>query len=851
MVWAAASNSARQRHRTSSVSSTNVPPSSARNDAGSRMSRMSIPPGRTNRCSRCSTSGSSSGGYSHSHTWVDNYCNGCGQFKDTVVAAIGKKGYETVAAAITAANGSGTVTLLKATTETIQEILDGQYGSIDGLTIELPTGNYGQLELGRATKYEGSNTKYYLGGIESSPDAIKQNMADHPNGGAGKREYVRSMSNVTLKAADGATVNVAGVKMTSGHMYGSSGAPNYDYVLDRKVFSTNDSYYLAQTVSNIAFVGLNFTAKSDINTSIPESTINGFTFKNCTFNINNTAEGNQAIRYYNENNNGKVSDLKVINCTFTNCRHGVYTSHIKNIFVTNSEFDTTGHNAIAIQDFNGACDHGKVIITGNTFKNIGDRIIRFNNVGAGTQITITHNTVIGKLIKKEVIKAEFLAAGVTCNIHSNSWGDGATFGGGFTEETGEPCAEINGVKYISLAKALIAAKDGDTVTVLDDVTTEMLTIPADKTLTLNTNGKSITNNSGNYAINNLGTLTIQGGGKIIRENAGNSAIRTIGALTLENVEVKVNDGMIAVKVDENGVGTKGTLIVNDGTVLTAESGQAIQAWGDVTINDGTLNGEVAAWSVKNWNPGNITIKGGQINGDVTAYQRLKDGNYPDQSAKIAIEGGNITGELKLRYVEFNSTITDCDAEQFTVKGSITVTGGTYSSDPSEYVAEGYIARTNNDGKYVVSMVGTEENPYTLNEFNALTKLPAGRTELYVDIGDVSLADGDVTIGNKDICDMWTWDRDTGHKVGEILEDGRKVYMVRDTDTIYSSNKAGITLYISGSVKENPEGGLNQSDSHVITFSIPDASNVVFTKDFTVNGYFRMHTGWSDGRKRIP
>lgn len=139
---------------------------------------------------------------------------------------------------------------------------------------------------------------------------------------------------------------------------------------------------------------------------------------------------------------------------------------------------------------------------------------------------------------------------------------------------------------------------------------------------------------------------------------------------------------------------------------------------------------------------------------------------------------------------------------------ISITGGTFSSDPSEYVAEGYIARTNNDGKYVVSMVGTEENPYTLDEFNALTKLPAGRTELYVDIGDVSLADGDVTIGNKDICDMWTWDRNIDHKVGDILEDGRKVYMVRETDTIYSSNKTGITLYISGSVNDNPEGGLN-------------------------------------------
>ena len=137
--------------------------------------------------------------------------------------------------------------------------------------------------------------------------------------------------------------------------------------------------------------------------------------------------------------------------------------------------------------------------------------------------------------------------------------------------------------------------------------------------------------------------------------------------------------------------------------------------------------------------------------------------------------------------------------------------------------------------------------YSLAEFNALTEIPAGIKNVYLNIGAVSLKNGDVTIGNKDICDMWTWNKDMNHKVGDILEDGRKVYMVRATDTIYSSNKPGITLYISGSVKDNPEGGLNQSNSHAITFSIPDASNVVFTKDFTVNGYFRMSTGWSDGR----
>ena len=76
-------------------------------------------------------------------------------------------------------------------------------------------------------------------------------------------------------------------------------------------------------------------------------------------------------------------------------------------------------------------------------------------------------------------------------------------------------------------------------------------------------------------------------------------------------------------------------------------------------------------------------------------------------------------------------------------------------------------------------------------------------------------------------------------------------MVRDKDTIYSSNKSGINLYISGSVNDNKEGGLNNkgdgNDPRCLTLSIPDASNVIFTDEFTVNGYFRMQTGWSDGR----
>ncbi len=242
--------------------------------------------------------------------------------------------------------------------------------------------------------------------------------------------------------------------------------------------------------------------------------------------------------------------------------------------------------------------------------------------------------------------------------------------------------------------------------------------------------------------------------------------------------------------------------------------------------------------------------------------KLRVINMGKLALKYTIEITGINGDAKLNDaidwtidgITLDNTFTSLAVganKEFTIKGHMKETAGNEYQGLSingigitVFATQDTVEYDSHDNQYDKD-AGTAH--YTLAEFNALTEIPEDVKVVYLNIGDVSLADGDVTIGNKDICDMWTWDRNTDHNVGEILEDGRKVYMVRDTDTIYSSNKAGITLYISGSVKDNPEGGLNQSDSHAITFSIPDASNVVFTKDFTVNGYFRMSTGWSDGR----
>ena len=315
--------------------------------------------------------------------------------------------------------------------DNIQDYLDGKYGSIDGMTLVLAAGDYGTLELGRATKYPGSHTETYLlksGDVLDAKtiDEIKGTIAANPGGGYGTPCYIRSMSNVTFKAAVGAQVSVAGVYAFSGHRY----QDGYDYVLDRDVVNGSNTYYVANRLTNITFDGITFTAKSNIETSQEQAIINGFTFKDCTFNIGHTEDNSDyiALRYYNENNNGNVRNLVVDNCKFNNCRQGVYTSHVYGVSVTNSTFNTTGHNAIAVQAHgNNLCNHGKVVITGNVFNNIGDRIIRFNNVGADTQITIKYNTATNSGdTAGEVIKATSLADGIKYDISGNNWGNGKT-----------------------------------------------------------------------------------------------------------------------------------------------------------------------------------------------------------------------------------------------------------------------------------------------------------------------------------------------------------------------------------------------------------------------------------------
>lgn len=324
-----------------------------------------------------------------------------------------------------------------------QYVLDGAYGPIDGKTINFTESINDTLILGRASKYDGSKTVYRHGSHAGEALSYADFIA-YKNQSVWTEScyYERMVENVTFTANEGVTVK--NFEADGGaHIYAGT-APVYDYVRDTGSWVTEGSCYFKRAIlKNITFKGLTFKAKTDINTSESTTVYDGFTFKDCTFDLGTTADGNQAIRYYNENNNGNVKNLVVEGCTFKTCSQGVYTAHVKNITVTGSTFDTTGHNAIAIQDFKGACDHGEVVITGNTFKGIGDRIIRFNNVGLGTTVTIKDNTAdgnSGKLDeatgKREIVKATTLPENAADSIKAsgNDWGANTVVEGVFIDD---------------------------------------------------------------------------------------------------------------------------------------------------------------------------------------------------------------------------------------------------------------------------------------------------------------------------------------------------------------------------------------------------------------------------------
>ena len=343
---------------------------------------------------------------------------------------------------ITLVNGGGTFTVsntnkIPVTTATVQDYLDGKYGSINGKTLVLGEGNYDKIEFGRATAYKGSNTEYYLKDNTSTAtatvDEIKQDIADHPNGGAKNRVYVRNMSNVTLKAAEGAAVTINGLVAFGGQV-NSTKWYSRDFVADRVAENNNTSYYINQKWNNITFEGLTFTGGVNIEAYQGNTRIDNVNFNGCKFNVSDT-ETNQTncIRLNVDGNQAKANNLVVENCEFTDGFTAVLTDGMPNVTVTDSTFSgLTKHAINPMMNWNGAPGYGEITVTGNTFKNMSSEtednkpvgtILRMGEVGAGAVFTIQNNTATEGITLANSIKVNSLADdGITYYISGNNWG---------------------------------------------------------------------------------------------------------------------------------------------------------------------------------------------------------------------------------------------------------------------------------------------------------------------------------------------------------------------------------------------------------------------------------------------
>ena len=319
------------------------------------------------------------------------------------------------------------------TKATVQDYLDGKYGSINGKTLMLAGDNYDKIEFGRATAYKGSNTEYYLNDSETTVDAIKQAIAAHPQGGAGTPVYVRSMSNVTLKAADNATVTINELVAFGGQV-NSTKWYSRDFVADRVAENNNTSYYINQKWNNIIFEGLTFTGGVNIEAYQGNTLIDNVKFDRCKFNVSDT-DTNKAncIRLNVDGNQAKADSLVVASCEFTDGFTAVLTDGMPNVTVTGSTFSgLTKHAINPMMNWNGAPGYGEITVTGNTFKNMSSEtednkpagtILRMGAVGAGAVFTIQNNTATEDITLANSIKVNSLADdGITYDISGNNWG---------------------------------------------------------------------------------------------------------------------------------------------------------------------------------------------------------------------------------------------------------------------------------------------------------------------------------------------------------------------------------------------------------------------------------------------
>lgn len=382
---------------------------------------------------------------------------------------------------------------------------------------------------------------------------------------------------------------------------------------------------------------------------------------------------------------------------------------------------------------------------------------------------------------------------------------------GTVEQLGETnaVAKIDDTYYKTLADAVAAANDGKTVTLLKNVVLNS-TLTLNKSMTLDLNGCKISNGS-TMGTDYLVSIAANADVSIVgnkenskisdsRSNAQGTitAVVVYGKLTVAGDNLTISRGAngIAIKVEDN----PGTLIVNGGTITvdkpTKTSSQAIQNWGNATINSGVFNGDVDSYAYiaanKNY-VGNMTIENGIFNGEVFAAQLQYNNQWPTASARVAITGGNFKGIIAEYYHDSTKglqPVENVSKPANTAESEVVVSGGYFTTDPTNYVASGYVAGTSDVSGYSYKVVKKTETG------NVEVKPAVAKPEVKVD--KIPQADKEKVAAAAKTVSAPT----LGAAAGDIVKD---IDEAKATDLVNSATEVtgDKKLYVQSSLKVEP------------------------------------------------
>lgn len=350
--------------------------------------------------------------------------------------------------------------------------------------------------------------------------------------------------------------------------------------------------------------------------------------------------------------------------------------------------------------------------------------------------------------------------------------------------------------------------------VMSGDTTATIKVPNGKNATLDLNGKTLTNKTGEHTIivENGATLTITGNGIVDNVSHGKAAVYNEGTVTLAGGTFKrsvekgtyssysgngnswytiANYGTMEINigVTVENAGGYSSMIRNGSDRVTANCYLTIKGgnfaggintvkndrFGVLTINGGNFS-NTAQYVIMNWNKAEITA--GTFQALDTASAVLFTSAYDSDANTV----GNLTisgGEFKRASDTQEMIVDHYDASN---SGTATVTGGKFDADISKYIPT----------DYVQSADGTVEK---LGETNAVAKV--GDT-YYKTLADAVAAaqDGDTITLLKD-AELTS----TLNLAKNITIDGQGKYTIKAANsfTVGSDNKTYCVLYVSGEV----------------------------------------------------